>query len=280
MKKKLIITIIILIIIIPTLSIIRNSKVSIKEESTKNSQNKLGSAKMPNYYHENYSTRYKNYSKNNSNLSLEEVITRVNIGLDHKYYTNTKITPYPNKTHILINKYIKLPNNYIPDNLENLDTSYSRDGMKLVKVAKDMLEKMVNQAKNDGYIIRVMSSYRSYDYQVKLYNEYKRADGEKEADKYSARPGFSEHQTGLCIDIDDGIKPYTSFAKSKSYKWMQNNSYKYGFIERYPEGKEHITGYDYEAWHYRYVGKNIAKYIHDNSITFDEYYVMFIENNK
>jgi len=281
MKKIITIMVIISIIIISTLAIIRNNKVSIKDSAEQNqNENKLGSDKMPSYYNEKYSTRYEDYAKQKPNLSIEEIVKQVNIGLDHKHYTNTKVTPYPNKSYILVNKYISLPNNYIPNNLDNLDTSYSRSGMKLVKNAKDMLEKMVEQAKNDGYTIRVMSSYRNYDYQVKLYNEYKRADGEEEADKYSARPGFSEHQTGLCIDIDDGIKPYTSFAKSESYKWMQNNSYKYGFIERYPQDKEQITGYNYEAWHYRYVGKNIAKYIHDNNITFDEYYVMFIENKK
>ena len=136
---------------------------------------------------------------------------------------------------------------------------------------------MFKAAQKDNIKIRVMSSYRDYLYQIKLYNKYKTEDKEENVDKYSARPGYSEHQTGLCVDIDDTVLPYDSFENSKSYKWMQNNSYKYGFIERYPKGKEDITGYSYEAWHYRYVGKKIAKYIHDYNITFDEYYVKFIE---
>ena len=173
-----------------------------------------------------------------------------------------------------------MENDYIPENLEDLDTSYSRSGMKLVKSAKDSLEKMIESAKNDGYTIRVMSSYRSYNYQVNLYNRYVNTDGKEAADTYSARPGFSEHQTGLCVDIDDSKINYTNFEKSESFKWMQENAHLYGFILRYPEDKTEITGYTYESWHYRYVGKEIATYIKKHNITFDEYYVKFIENKK
>ena len=231
------------------------------------------------YYKNEYKSRYSQFAKKNPNLPMEDVITRVNIGLDNKYYTHTKISQHLNKIYILVNKYTFLPDNYIPNNLEFLDTTYSREGMSLVKVAKVNFEKMYEAAKKDGIKIRVMSSYRDYLYQIKLYNKYKQEDGEENADKYSARPGFSEHQTGLCVDIDNGVLPYDSFEKSNSYKWMLDNSYKYGFIERYPRDKEDITGYIYEAWHYRYVGKKIAKYIHDYGITFDEYYVRFIEKN-
>lgn len=234
----------------------------------------------PDYYNKEYKERYTAYQKEFPNISFEDVVTRVNIGLDKPYYTNTKKTPYQNKDYILVNKYIYMGNDYIPENLEDLDTSYSRSGMKLVKSAKDSLEKMIESAKNDGYTIRVMSSYRSYNYQVNLYNRYVNTDGKEAADTYSARPGFSEHQTGLCIDIDDSKINYTNFEKSESFKWMQENAHLYGFILRYPEDKTEITGYTYESWHYRYVGKEIATYIKKHNITFDEYYVKFIENKK
>ena len=234
----------------------------------------------PNYYNKEYKERYTAYQKEFPNISFEDVVTRVNIGLDKPYYTNTKKTPYQNKDYILVNKYIYMENDYIPENLEDLDTSYSRSGMKLVKSAKDSLEKMIESAKNDGYTIRVMSSYRSYNYQVNLYNRYVNTDGKEAADTYSARPGFSEHQTGLCVDIDDSKINYTNFEKSESFKWMQENAHLYGFILRYPEDKTEITGYTYESWHYRYVGKEIATYIKKHNITFDEYYVKFIENKK
>ncbi len=230
------------------------------------------------YFQDKNLDRYIAYKKKNKQLKIKDVIKRVNIGLDKPYYTATQKTPYQNKDYILVNKYIYMDENYIPNNLEDLEPSYSRSGMKLVKTAKTALEEMINAAKSEGYPIRVMSSYRSYHYQVSLYNKYVENDGKEAADTYSARPGYSEHQTGLCIDIDDGVINYTNFENSKSFKWMQENAYKYGFILRYPKDKTEITGYTYESWHYRYVGKEIASYIKKNNITFDEYYVMFIEN--
>ena len=162
---------------------------------------------------------------------------------------------------------------YVPDNLEDISTNYSRSGMRLVSSAKDAFETLAEQALKDNKKVIAMSSYRSYQYQVNLYNRYVTNEGVNAADTYSARPGYSEHQTGLCVDVYDGVIDYTNFEKSDSYNWMMDNAYKYGFILRYPKGKENITGYQYESWHYRYVGKKIAKYIHDNDITFDEYYV-------
>ena len=233
-----------------------------------------------NHYTDSYKSRYKEFAKNNPNLSLDQVITRVNIGIDKVPYTNTKKSKYLNKEYILVNKYTYLPSDYIPNNLEFLDISYAKEGMCLVDIAKDSFEKMYQDAKKKGIRLRIISSYRSYLYQKHLYSSYKKKDGEEMADKYSAREGFSEHQTGLAVDIDDGVLPYEDFEKSNSYNWIINNSYKYGFILRYPKGKEDITGYTYESWHYRYVGKQIAKYIFDNNITFDEYYVKFIETKE
>lgn len=267
--KKIITTITITMIIIITIIIISNSKPA-KKKSSKTS------SKIP-YYNEKFKSRYQKYRNTYPNLSEKDIITRVNIGLDNSYYTNTKVSPFLNKTYILVNKYIYLPSDYIPKKLEILNEEYSRSGMKLVKEAKVKLEEMITAAKKDNYQIRVMSSYRDYNYQLNLYNEYKKLDGKEKADTYSARPGFSEHQTGLCIDIDDGIKPYTSFENTASFKWMNDNSYKYGFILRYPKDKEKITGYSYESWHYRYVGEKIAKYMHKHNLTLDEYYVRFIE---
>ena len=100
------------------------------------------------------------------------------------------------------------------------------------------------------------------------------------ADKYTARPGYSEHQTGLAIDVKDGSGQYAFFKNSDEYKWMKDNAHKYGFILRYPEGKEHITGFSFEAWHYRYVGVDVATFIYENDLTFDEYHMMYIANKK
>lgn len=280
--KNIIIYVIIAICLISGIWIgITNNKEEKKEKNQLTEKLELkelkNMSKKIDYFQDKNLDRYITYKKENQELKIEDIIKRVNIGLDKPYYTDTKKTPYQNKDYILVNKYIYMDDNYIPDHLEDLDLSYSRSGMKLVNTAKIALEKMVDAAKKDGYNIRVMSSYRSYNYQVNLYNKYVENDGKDAADTYSARPGYSEHQTGLCIDIDDGVINYTNFENSKSFNWMQENAHKYGFILRYPKDKTEITGYTYESWHYRYVGEKIASYIKKHNITLDEYYVMFIE---
>jgi len=221
--------------------------------------------------------RYIDYKKKNPSIDIIDVVTRVNLNLDYPFYSNTSISNVLNKSNILVNKYIYLPIDYVPNNLETIDNKYTDGNKLLVSDARINLEEMAMDAKKEGLNIRVISAYRDYNYQKELYNKYVLKDGKDIADTYSARPGFSEHQTGLVIDVDNINLSYEQFESTEEFNWMKNNSYKYGYILRYPEDKEYITGYYYEPWHYRYVGKKIAKYIHDTDITFDEYYIRFIE---
>ncbi len=289
--KKTLLPFIIIIILIISGSIYWLKKQNITKEETptedtytKEEKEKL--AKLDNinekidYFNMDYLSRYLTYQQKNPNLKIEDIITRVNIGLDQPYYTNVKMAPYLNQIYILSNKYLALGENYVPDNLETLSSECARSGMQLVHEAKEKFEELCLAAKKDGYTIRAMSSYRDYNYQLNLYNRYVKQDGKEAADTYSARAGHSEHQTGLVVDVDNNQIDYTLFEQTKEYKWMQENAYKYGFIMRYPKDKDNITGYEYESWHYRYVGKEIATYIKNNNITFDEYYVRFIENKK
>lgn len=230
-----------------------------------------------NYFNKDYINRYLSYKEKNPKLSNEEVIIHVNIGIDNDYYTNIKRATNLNKNTILVNKYNYLTEDYVPDNLESISLDYARSGMQLVREAKDAYEAMAKAAKQEKLTLVATSSYRSYEYQEKLYNNYVKSDGKEAADTYSGRPGFSEHQTGLSVDIYNGKGNYEEFDKTKEFEWVQNNAYKYGFILRFPKGKELLTGYDYESWHYRYVGTQIATYIHDNNLCFEEYYVQFIE---
>ena len=261
-----------LLIIIVTVIIIL-SKYYLFKNNTDSPNNNLK------FYNPSYKQRYNKYKKQHSDLSFKEIVTQVNIGLDYSFYTHTKKTPYLNKNYILVNKYLYLSSNYVPSELESLSRDFARNGMRLVKSAKSAFENMARDALEDNIKIIAMSSYRDYQYQVNLYNNYVKNDGVRAADTYSARPGYSEHQTGLCVDVYDGIIDYTNFEQSESFQWMKKNAYKYGFILRYPKGKEYITGYQYESWHYRYVGKKIANYIYKHNLTFDEYYVQQIENN-
>ena len=149
--------------------------------------------------------------------------------------------------------------------------------MQLVSEAKEAFETLSEEAKKEGMTVLAMSSYRSYEYQVNLYNNYVASDGKEAADTYSARAGYSEHQTGLAVDVYNGDLPYTSFEETEEFNWMQENAYKYGFILRFPKDKVTITGYQYESWHYRYVGIKEATYIHEHNLTLEEYYVKKVE---
>ena len=148
----------------------------------------------------------------------------------------------------------------------------------MVNVAKDAFESLSAAAQKEDLNIIAMSTYRSYTYQVNLYNRYKKQDGEAKADTYSGRPGQSEHQTGLAVDVYNKEEDYTKFHKTKEFLWMKDHAHEYGFILRFPEGKENETGYTYESWHYRYVGKDIAKYIKEHDISFEEYYATIIKD--
>lgn len=149
--------------------------------------------------------------------------------------------------------------------------------MYLVKEAKKAFEALSLDASLENLTIKAMSTYRSFSYQNNLYTAYVKKDGEDLANTYSAKPGHSEHQTGLALDVYNETASYTDFENTQEYTWMQKNAYKYGFILRYPKEKEKITGYSYESWHYRYVGFEIAEYIQKHNLTYDEYYMQFLD---
>ena len=232
------------------------------------------------YYKDENLDRYKSYQTNNPNLSIEDIVTRVNLNLDKAPYTDTIPSINLNTNYLLVNKFNYLGSDYIPNNLELLDNSYAKSGIYLVKEAKDNIERLISDAKEDGMNIRVISAYRSYTYQENLYNNYVKNDGVENADTYSARPGYSEHQTGLVVDVTKAYDNFNNFENTDEYNWMLENASNYGFILRYPKDKENITTYSFEAWHYRYVGVEIAKKIKASNLTFDEYYVRYLESDK
>lgn len=217
--------------------------------------------------------RYLNYFKKTSDYS--KTIIYVNIGLDKEYYKDSNTINKFSET-MISNKYNKLDEKFIPPDLTNISTSCSRNTQSLSKIAATYFEKMCNDAKKDKIFILANSSYRSYKSQQEVYDYYYKLYGSDYVKKYVASPGYSEHQTGLAVDV--ASKNYSPFKSSPEYKWMLKNAYKYGFILRYPEKKEEITGYNSESWHFRYVGVDVAKYIQENNITFDEYYAIFLYN--
>lgn len=220
-------------------------------------------------YIEEYYERYVAYKKKHSDYSDDKIITYVNIGLDHEFYTNMENTDMSDGYLIICNKYHTLKSDYVP----NLVSLNGYGGGYLEKEAAKHFKEMADAAKGEGIKVYNISGYRSYNTQKSLYNSYVSRDGKSKADTYSARAGTSEHQTGLATDINSVS---TSFETTQTYKWLSKNAYKYGFILRYPKGKEYITGYMYEPWHYRYVGVNVAKIIYEKNITYEEYYATYI----
>ena len=177
----------------------------------------------------------------------------------------------PEDILVLVNKERKLPNNYIPANLEEINVQYANENKYLVKEAKEAFEQLSEDAKKEGYLIVAASAYRDYEYQKELYDYYVKEKGIDYAGRCSAPPGHSEHQTGLAVDVMGSNLDYDEFESSIEFSWMQENAHKYGFILRYPKGKEEITGFKYEPWHYRYVGIQTATYLYTNNLTLEEY---------
>jgi len=197
------------------------------------------------------------------------------------------IDPWPNSTYTAdgdnlkaqVNKSHKLINDYAPTDLKNLNQDYqlytNTASIMLRKEAADYLSLMLKQLqKETGKNAVIASGYRAYNEQYQLYAGYIRDMGQEETDKVSARPGFSEHQLGTAVDFidqDSGLTLNDTFDQDTVGKWITDNSYKYGFIKSYPEGKEDVTGYSYEAWHYRYIGVDNATAVHNSGLTLKEW---------
>lgn len=178
---------------------------------------------------------------------------------------------------LIVNKDNPLPEGYRPSDLRNVDIPFNHpEGSEMNMMREDAakhLEEMVAAAKSDEVYLIGVSGFRSYDYQKELYYNEIRQNGEENANSLVAKPGYSEHNTGLAIDLFSRDYPYLDegFEGSSAFLWLSNNADDYGFILRYPKAKEAVTGYSYEPWHYRYVGVDVARDIADRGITLEEY---------
>lgn len=175
---------------------------------------------------------------------------------------------------ILVNKDNVLDRTYVPDELANAFSSY-KDDILVNKTLLDNFNLMKMDAYMNGYNIDIMSGYRDYNYQEKIYNKLIIDKGFAYAFRSVAKAGCSEHQTGLAIDIcvyrDNKCYIEHELEDMEEINWVINNCYKYGFILRYPKGMEDRTGYNYEPWHFRYVGNDVAKYLWENKMILEDY---------
>jgi D-alanyl-D-alanine carboxypeptidase len=187
-------------------------------------------------------------------------------GFDKTQFSTTD----PSSLWIVVNKPHPLnPQNFTPSDLASVD------GQQVSSKMTAQLTAMIADAKNQGILLRTISGYRSYSYQASLYNSYVKSDGQAQADTYSARPGHSEHQTGLAVDMGGahGCDVQQCFGKTPEGIWLANHASKYGFIVRYTESNQGVTGYQAEPWHLRFIGVELVNEMNKQRLsTLEEFF--------
>lgn len=206
--------------------------------------------------------------------------TKTAIQTNAGFNTTAMSTTDPSSTWIVVNKQHPLsPKDYVPSDLVTPNVPLrvpGNESMQLRQVTATALEAMFAGASKDGLNLMLSSGYRSYTYQTNLYNGYVAAQGQATADTQSARPGYSEHQTGFAADVEPvnkNCEVESCFGDTAEGKWVAANAYKYGFIVRYTSGDEPISGYEPEPWHIRYVGTELANELHrTNTSTLEQFF--------
>lgn len=217
--------------------------------------------------------RYIKYEK--KALDYKDIVTKVNLKLDLPVYTDTQEVKDANDLLVLVNKYNHLPKNYKPSDLAYLDGAYGNKVPMRSIIKEPFLELQAAAKKELNINLMPTTAFRDESFQRTLYTNYVNKEGVAKADTYSARPSYSEHQTGLSIDLKNTALSNVRLS-DENYEWLHNNAYKYGFIIRFPKDKENITLYQFENWHIRYVGKEAAKIIYENNLTLEEYIDLYV----
>ncbi len=248
------------------------------EESTQNKENESSSEEVASTSADNSSATMSDITSastsSNSSEFAPPVVPSGNVVSKGTTSKGFKIQEINGATYIdgvlIANKTYALPQDFIPTNPDQ-PVNADRSSTCLDKTLMSAWNTMLKDATAKGLNIYIASGYRSYNYQVNVYNRYVKSDGAALADTYSSRPGNSEHQTGLCFDLNS-IED--SFQYTNEGKWVNDNCYKYGFCIRFPKGKDSATGYQYESWHLRYVGVDLATKLYNNGdwISLEEYF--------
>jgi len=220
--------------------------------------------------------RYIDYLSDNKNVEHSMVVSLVNVQRDHEFYEHLIKADTSKDYLMLINKYHYVEEDFVPEDIVRASASYAYENRRLKRRAYEAFKTLADDAKRDGHTMVISSGYRTFAQQEEVWRSIYSLQGTRRADQFAARPGHSEHHTGYAIDIADFFDLEDNFGATESYQWMIINAYRFGFILRYPKDKENITGYSYEPWHFRYVGLEVAKYIQNNNITFDEYWEFYL----
>ena len=215
------------------------------------------------------SDRYEAFSERMQGTPMEDVVWMVEANLDLQPYSGAVSADDPESLTVLVNKFFYLPEDYSPLNLVEIDSTMLR------REAADAMEQLIRAAAADGYRLWVQSGYRSFTVQNTLYEQYSANDGQEQADTYSARPGHSEHQTGLAADFNTITD---AFGESPEGRWAAENSWLYGFINRYTKENTEITLFRAEPWHFRFIGKEAATiYKNQGFQSYEEFWVKYVK---
>ncbi|MDR1016978.1 MAG: M15 family metallopeptidase [Coriobacteriales bacterium] len=223
------------------------------------------------YYDASRAKRYVAYAAKHPKLDPSAVVWQVDVDLDYDVFTHVESVRDPDSDTPLINKHFKLAKDFVPKHLVSLDSAQVRSNVAAA------FEQLAAAASGKGLSLTATSGYRSYAYQEGVFDNNAAKYGKANAYVAVAVPGFSEHQSGLAIDVNGLLRGEDSETSGVG-GWLHQNAWKYGFIVRYTKANRALTQYTYEPWHIRYVGKAAAKTMHDQKIsTFEEYWVKYVE---
>ena len=232
-------------------------------------------SKLP-HYDETRAQRYLAYRTGGA-WTLEQVLRIVNTDNDLPRFTAAVDADPDDGDLILVNKYSRLASDYVPEDLVTVEPAYSNGGKLKSEVNDAFCDLVEAMWAETGLHLVNASPYRSYQTQKNLYARYRTQYSEATTDRFSARAGYSEHQTGLALDVIAPGGTLNGFKNTQQFVWMRDNAHRFGFILRYGDGMEYITGYKFEPWHYRYVGVEAATFIYENDLTFEEYYAYYVK---
>ena len=222
------------------------------------------------YYNKANASRYEKYAGLMQGLPMEDVIWMVEVDLDIPPYEDALEVPDPDDLLLLVNKHFLLRESFTPDDLMSVNSTLMREEAAIA------MNEMINAAAAEGHQLWAQSGFRSYGVQASLYEQYANREGVEAADTYSARPGHSEHQSGLTADLNTITD---AFGETPEGIWASENCWKFGFIERYTVLNANITLYRPEPWHMRYIGKDAAAEMHElGFLSYEEYWVKYVKN--
>ena len=242
-----------------------------EQESTETAGTPTGISSLSSlwYFDSENTSRYESFAKQNPGIALEDIVWMVEANLDMEPYDDAVAAVDVDSNTALVNKYFYLEEDFTPTDLVTVGSSMLR------KEAAEAMQKMIKAAAAEGHNLWVQSGYRSFTVQRTLYEKYSANDGVELADTYSARPGHSEHQTGLAVDFNTITD---AFGESPEGRWAADNSWRYGYILRYTKQNTEITKYRSEPWHFRYIGEEYAAMYKEYA--FQSYEEFWVKNIK